>query len=795
MSKLEIGSNLFLGVPEITRIQRFLGDEGFRANMLANTQEFGIIEGVSFQNVPSISKSDSFNVSKAGTPNDEVIINRGAAFDSNANLIYNRENFNLSIPNDNNWYWVRISYRSDSEEVGSVSIDQLGNLTGVGTLFTQTLRGQPNYPSKIRLLNSSNGNSDEYEVVRVVSDTSCILSGDFNAESTLKYSVIGTFTPGYVVPTNNKNIFRYDSVDIVLVQELVLNEVPTSVVDREFFIARVRNNGTDVTVEDKRVNFWLTNSSNYVRNLDRVANNPLIGVESVKYDIPTSTRESNYINVGFGFRFESYTIDTSSKKISILIGNGGKFKDTSSFQAGDFDGWRLYNSEGSWREIVDSQKTGTQIVVELDVLNPGDYSPSSGDNLMISPPYEDVEIRVRKDSSILDTEDTDEDLDVSEPLPFPSLERIYSFSINTEVAEIPVRVFSSAYNYNLTYRYKLLNDYTAWKVFPNDPIGFFNEDSFNENGNLNPQILDRTLVPYTGHISNGFITVTPNALSFQAFKDTVLTGDLSGVNSLALSNTVPLRTLEIGADKRYQHYTGGDIELTSNIFINLRRTKSDGTFYREGNEFVIHLDQNINLSIFNLRIVQNYVDPTNFESLVSIDANDAAYIMNTAKTGERYGIIIRCTYDDTNNWICHYDTETAPIGMIRMLKEVDASAFNGSGDGIIKGLFGWRLLDLTDVFPMSTPLASESGDEGSSNNRSLDITNIPPHQHTYVVQDNNYSDRYGTGTIIGPGGTAAQSGESDYTTPTDFAGGALGAAAGFDIKPKYMKFVWIEKIV
>ena len=111
--------------------------------------------------------------------------------------------------------WLVLSRDVKNIETGTVTINTDGSLSGIGTEFTKVLRGQPNFPTKVKF--GSTLNSGEYEVVSVASDTSAILAGSFVNENNLKYSVIGTFTPGFQPLADNKMIYEYDSYNIRIV--------------------------------------------------------------------------------------------------------------------------------------------------------------------------------------------------------------------------------------------------------------------------------------------------------------------------------------------------------------------------------------------------------------------------------------------------------------------------------------------------------------------------------------------------------------------------------------------------
>lgn len=790
MSKLKISENLFLEVAELNRLVKFLDDDGFKRHFLINTDSFGLVKQFNIKDIGNVNIEDCFYVEKAGTPFDEIKINKGIAVDSNANLIINKTAKNLKVPNNGLWYWVKIKYNFSNTENGTLSIDNLGNVVGVGTEFTKIFRGQPNFPTKIKFLNSSNGNSDIYEVVKVIDDNNIILQGDFINETNLQFAVHGTFTPGFVVDNQNKLIYNYDDVEISLVQETLFNEQPNFIFNQEFYIARVKNNGVNLSLEDKRINWWQTEAVNMLKNLDRNLENPLIGVENLKWDVKTSTRAKNWVELAFGFRFSSFTIDTSSKRLSILIGNGGVYKDTSFFQNGDFTGWRLYSKNGKFQTIIDSIKTGTQIVITLDVLNIDDYT--QGDLLFIAPPFEEIEIRVRRDGAILDVNDANQNSITNEPFPFPNIEEIHNFSINTPLARFQIPAPDGCYLFNLTYRYKIFNDYSDWQTFPDDLIGLYKERSFDDYGNLNPEPIDRERHPYSGHTEDGFIKVCEHIYSFNNFQDEIDTGDKFGVFTRPFSAAEPLINLVVGLDKKYQHFKGNEYTMENDIYINLSRKNVKEVQCREGNTFYIHIEQFINQTSFKIRIVEDYLNPVNNTLVCELTENDLMYLRNNFQYNSRSGLFITCTFNDLGHWICHFDTEITPKGAVRMLTDIPANSFNSSGVGIKKGYWGWQIFeDMNGKFPMAI-------------SNTLSVDSVGGNEHITINEENlpNFN-------INIPGQTGGDN--DDHNNTTRFAGGdkaVYETSFNFDmnlqilkqnkpinITPKFYKLLFIKKIV
>jgi hypothetical protein len=790
MSKLKISENLFLEVAELNRLVKFLDDDGFKRHFLINTDSFGLVKQFNISDIGNVNIEDCFYVEKSGTPFDEVTINKGIAVDLSANLIINNSTKNLKIPNDGLWYWIKIKHKFSNNEIGKLSIDNLGNVVGVNTEFTKIFRGQPNFPTKIKFLNSVNGNSDIYEVVKVIDDNNMILQGDFINENNLEFAVHGTFTPGFVVDNDKKLIYNYDNVEISLVGENLFNEQPNFIFNKEFYIARVKNNGVNLSLEDKRTNWWQTEAVNMLKNLDRNLENPLIGVENLKWDVKTSTRAKNWVELAFGFRFSSFTIDTSSKRISILIGQGGVYKDTSFFQNGDFTGWRLYSKNGKHQTIIDSIKTGTQIVVTLDVLDIDDYT--SGDLLFITPPFEEIEIRVRRDGAILDVNDANQNSITNEAFPFPNIEEIHNFSINTPLARFQIPAPDGCYLFNLTYRYKIFNEYSDWQSFPDDYVGLYKELSFDDYGNLNPEPIDRERLPYSGHPENGFIKVCEHIYSFNNFQEEIDTGDKFGVFTRPFSAAEPLINLVVGLDKKYQHFKGNEYTMENDIYINLSRNNVKGVQCREGNTFYIHIEQFINQTSFKIRIVEDYVNPVSNNLIAELTENDLMYIRNNFQDNSRNGLFITCTFNDLGHWICHFDTDVTPKGTVRMLVDIPSNSFNSTGFGIKKGYWGWKIMDINSIIG-STNNPNQTGQEFGTNDVTIGINNIPEHDHLVGGRraDRNTS---GSGYAINQVHIGNYDAGGSAQTRTSKAGGSTNPAP-IQINPKHIRFLTIKKIV
>lgn len=789
--KINFSENLFLNVSEFKRFQEYLSKFGFIPRFLVNVEKFGLVDKI--KNIGlDVNKSNNFYVEKAGTPFSGICVNPGLAIDSKGNLIISSKRELIEIPNNSNWNWIKIKYKTTNLESGKVSIDSKGNVVGIGTNFLEILRGQPNYPTKLKFKDSKNGNSNEYEVVKVISDTSCIIQGDFVSESDLEYSIIGTFTPGFVVENDNKFIYEKDSVQISLVQENSLNEAPPLVSGDEFYLARVRFNGSNLVLQDKRSNWFKTKAESSISDIIRDITSSIIGIENIKFDIPTSDMSENVVSLSWAFRTESWTVDTASKRISILIGQGGIYKNTSNFKDGDFNGWRLYFKNGSFVNITDSIKSGTQIVITTDVLNPDSFNED--ERLLICPPYENIEIRAYDENKLVDLRNT--------------------FSINSDVAKLKLPSKKESAKYVFTYRYKTFNSYTDWLQFPNDSIGYLNELSFNENGDKLPEVF---YYKYEGSLTEPFIKLLENPESLDIFRKSISIGDKLGIKDRLFSNSEPLINLRVSRDEKIQNFRfDGNTEftLTGNIIVNIEKFQDSDSKVtnKNGNEFIVHIGQWLNLDSYKILFVQDYVNPTEYKLLREITENDVAFIKNSYYgSGSQYtnGFNLKFIYnpDKYLNWETFCETDITPKGTVRIMSNVDGylnGAFDSNGMGKNLGLFGWRLMtEMNDRFPKGVSDSKDSGQLGGNDKQYLNNENIPEHSHNIFSQPGGNQNDWPGSNDSAMLKNNNNWGEKAYiirgnNLPANAARtSSVGSSTPrpINIVPKYKSFIYVEKVV
>lgn len=258
-SKLNINRNIFLEKEELTRFQEFLTNSTVNQAVLENTTNWGIVRTTFDENFVDFKIETGTNI---GTVK---ISNLSKAVDIDKLLIRQEPIDNISVPNDSNWYWVKISHKYSNLEVGECSINVDGEVSGINTLFTEVLRGQATeVPVKIKFYKSGGANNSQiYEIVDVTDNLNIILSGTgFIAESGLNYYVIGSTPLGETITSSQLGgLYQYDACNIELISEEALDTPPTIdfVQDKEFYLARVQNNSGTVTIQDKRMEFLTFN--------------------------------------------------------------------------------------------------------------------------------------------------------------------------------------------------------------------------------------------------------------------------------------------------------------------------------------------------------------------------------------------------------------------------------------------------------------------------------------------------------------------------------------------------------
>lgn len=391
MSKLKISENLFLEVNELQRLVHFLEEDGYKRLMKSLVRSYGIVQNTN---------NDNFKVTlKAGSVNT-VIINPGLAFDSNLNAIIMTNAKEMVINNTGVKRWLILSRAITNLETGTVSVNAEGVLTGIGTEFTKILRGQPNFPVKVKF--NSVANTGEYEVVSVISDTSAILAGSLVAENTINFSVIGTFTPGFQPLEANRQIYEYDYHNIDLV-----DSVDTPILaDNQYILASIQFDALGViSVSDRRTAYLFNNPYSQSDNSDSSYENSLASLVAVNkvggVNAVGSVSVSLEAILEHGYTVSAYELTVSSSSNIFTITNGScNFLGTGNIPNSMFKGWILLNRKNMKSCKIDNNINKAVYISNFDtsVLNNGNI------DFVIVPNFKEIEYEIKLSNNVNMTE-------------------------------------------------------------------------------------------------------------------------------------------------------------------------------------------------------------------------------------------------------------------------------------------------------------------------------------------------------------------------------------------------------
>lgn len=755
MSRFKFCPDLFLEAIELNRFADFLDEQGFRKNILENSIAFGLIKNERLD--PQFLNARVERDLDTTIGQKTIKIRETKGIDADGNFLYLPETNGIPVPADDSWYWMKIRYNAVSEEVGDVTLSINGDLVGVGTAFTKTLRGLPNFPSRISFP-TSRFNKQEYDVIEVVDDFHAKIShpattttgiAEFVVEENLKYRVVGTFTPGAAVPNANKFPFVYDACTYTLVKEEADNVIPGQyVAGKEFYIARLKVEGSNVIIQDKRTEVWITQAEYNTTSITTTPN-PLIGVESVKWQNPFSPANKNLVQIAWGMRSQNWSVDSSLDTLTLLGGAvGGIFKSIDHFSNGDFDGWRAYFPNGNYRRITSSVKQGQAINLQLEVLNIDDVSADGGATFL-------------SDAYVLVVPDCDTVIIKCTPDPADNIGNVameYHFPVNTLFGICELETYKDPISsYNIAYRYKSGKKFTEYSPIPSDnEAGYLTEDSFSNNGNLKP-IESRRLQPYNSDAENGFIAITTAPYSYSKFSSKVDKGDMIGVNVISSFANTQILQLRVGKDKNYQ-YISGNVTISDDVYISL--SNDDAV---EGNKFRIHFDcASLGLSGKNIYIVRNYAGGSP-DTLKKIEQADVWHMLN-----HDGGLTFDCVFTGSN-WCISSNYELLHPFQIGMTDGVITDLFDANGWGKVKGYFGSHLCNgnddtpnLMDRFIAGAGYTYRKGDTGGAATVKLTVNQMPSHAHDFAKAGDKLLDKVPTFAIA----------NSNY----DFQNGPFGAA-------------------
>jgi hypothetical protein len=536
MSNLKTGANQFLEKEELNRLKEFIFDKSILSKQSAS---FGILKN------DSLSVFDDFKV-VAGSSANTIKIKSGLAIDSNLNLIkLDSDVDNLLIPNQTNKFWIFIRQRKEYREIGTVSVNTIGEVVGVGTKFTEVLRTQTSkFPTKIKFINSSN--NQEYEISQIIDDNNLTLAVPSNvlvAESGLKYVVVGSFTPGYVVPSQDKDIYEYDSCqlnglptnspDPYYVVETTTDVEPVKLESSDIYIARVWRGSSpnELIIEDKRNDIYKTQSSYSIAKIQSLNNfslqKKLLGVESVKHLPFGDIRDRNEVLIGWGFRSKSYSVNSTLNKITFNAGSGGWFKSVTNLATNAFVGCRFYWNNGQYSKIISSTQVGSTHEIILEKLDMSNFVNAS--EVRVTPDADSIEIFY-------------ESLSGNAPITFPLTIPIPEKPNKNGSVEFPILDCSgklllsvepwikfegseAANTYTIKFRLKNNSAYSDYYQIEDSNI-YYTEEAFDTNGNLVDNTKTRTI-----NSSKVVLVKNPNSVSL---------GQKIGFETIILTNSNPI---------------------------------------------------------------------------------------------------------------------------------------------------------------------------------------------------------------------------------------------------------------
>lgn len=268
MSKLNVNRNVFLEKEELSNFQSFLSGGIVLQALLQASYSFGLVtnnpskinEGWTAEE-PLMGFNDPFVVEQ-GTANGSIKVLPGIAVTSQGNFIRINVEDNIAVPNDSLYYWVKIAYTTRNYELGYVSVNNQGVVSGT-TDFSNKVRGQStNTPVCIRFEKQDGSvplNNGIYQIVNVIDSQNLMLSSatTFVTENNLRPVILGTLPLGGVFSKEQRDgLYTYDYYTITLVSEVSVATPPEKGVD-EYYISRIQNSGGNVLIDNTVKNeFW-----------------------------------------------------------------------------------------------------------------------------------------------------------------------------------------------------------------------------------------------------------------------------------------------------------------------------------------------------------------------------------------------------------------------------------------------------------------------------------------------------------------------------------------------------------
>lgn len=378
---IKFSENLFLEVKELNRFKKSIVDNGYKRILKGIIKNFGIVEN---------SGNTYFKVSRKTGDANKIIVNSGIAFDSDLNAIILNKDKEIDVTSLSTKSWVVISHKNNHDEEGTVSVSEVGVLSGNNTKFTEVLRSG-HFP--IRVSFTSSKNIYDYEVQKVTSDTSAVLSGSFVPENNLKYQVVGTFTPGYQPYEENKHIYTYDDCNI----EIIQSDSQPSLDSNHFILCSIERNSVNNSIDviDWRYNNMLNNNAtsnvinkdNFDSNISDITN--LLSTAAVSIDNTSIALE---LILEHGYKIDEYEFSTTSSSniINITSGTSNYISSIKDIPDGIFSNWIVVNRSNMKKARILNNVEGQLFLSDFD----SKLLDANNVDLVVIPNYREIEYEV-----------------------------------------------------------------------------------------------------------------------------------------------------------------------------------------------------------------------------------------------------------------------------------------------------------------------------------------------------------------------------------------------------------------
>lgn len=470
---IKFSDNLFLATAELNKFKQSLGEKGWKIFAKNLVKQFGISKAKDTAQFLPIPKSGV---------SEYITIKPGIAFDSDMNIVILENAVDIHVPADQLTgdlkYWVIIRHKTTHLEEGTVNVTSEGALTGNGTDFLSVLRGQPDFPTKVHL--ESQVNTGNYEVVSVSSATSAIIAGAFTAEQNLKYSVVGTFTPGFIPSAENAQIYEYDSCEIEVVMAEDVDSLSMEA-GKDFLLCSVSYANTYMHLEDYRIYYMLDNpyamtTEGVKASVDKIVSMPTCSIVSLN-DMGIMLE----LQFEHGFRvtgFDRYVVATGYRLD--IQGGSHIFPNAASLNGQNhlFQGWYLLNKTTMAYSVIDDSSNNRLFISDL---NPDSVSDT---NIVIVPPFNEIEYQIT----------------VGNNVPSPTIPYVFKFSTDNirNKCIIPImwkERIAGADEVTVSLRYRIIGS-------ENDkyPLTKFTNSNFTRYDNLTLPLSDSSFVVYISDI-------------------------------------------------------------------------------------------------------------------------------------------------------------------------------------------------------------------------------------------------------------------------------------------------------